>query len=557
MLRDLRIQGYAVIDDLSVEMESGLTVLTGETGAGKSILVGALTLLLGGRANTDSIRAGAGRTMVEGVFEVDGASLACEMCRDAGIDPDDGSLILRREAQRAGRSRGWVNGSPVTAGFLRDLGSELVELHGQHEHQALLRRDVQRTMLDAYGESAAFVADVAELHGALSALRSEIERRRQSARDAREKADYLRFKAEEIEAAALEPGEDDKLENDIRRLEHSEDLLRLSGLLVESIQGDADSLTDRLAVLQRSLSALAAIDAGAAEFESLYATTRTALDELGRGLSRYRQTVEHDPQRLHALRERMDEVYRLKRKYGGSLDDVIEAGAGARADLDEFEGSGDALRALEDEATAVAADLEAAASRLSAARQSAATRLESSVVRRLPDLGLPGAQMRVDLTPEGEVGRHGRERIEFLISLNPGFDPGPLGRVASGGELSRLMLALRTALSEVDPVPTVVFDEIDAGIGGQVAHEVGAQLAAVASRRQVLAVTHLAQIASRAGHHLQVGKSEKDGLAVATVVSLSPEARVAEVARMLGGDADSDTSRQHAEEMLESAAGRT
>ncbi len=555
MLRDLRIQGYAVIDELRVEMEPGLTVLTGETGTGKSILVGALTLLLGGRAHADSIRAGADRTMVEGMFEVDSASLACELCREAGIDPEEGSLILRREVQRAGRSRGWVNGSPVTAGFLRDLGSELVELHGQHEHQALLRRDVQRTMLDAFGGSTALGSEVNALHGAVSALRAEIERRKQSARDAREKADYLRFKAEEIEAAALEPGEDERLDNQICKLEHSEDLLRLSGLLVESIHGDADSLADRLASLQRSLSELVTIDAGATEFESLYATARTALDELGRGLSRYQQTVEHDPQRLHSLRERMDEMYRLKRKYGGSLDDVIRAGAASRADLDEFEGSGDALQELEREAKAVTADLEDAASRLSRARQSAATRLESAVERRLPDLGLPGARLRVELTGEDEVGRHGRERVEFLTSLNPGFDPGPLGRVASGGELSRLMLALRTALSEVDPVPTVVFDEIDVGIGGQVAHEVGAQLAAVASRRQVFAVTHLAQIASRATHHLQVDKSEKDGLAVATVVALAPEARIAEVARMLGGDAESDTSRQHAEEMLESAAG--
>jgi DNA repair protein RecN (Recombination protein N) len=550
MLRELRIRDFAVIDELSVEFGPGLTVLSGETGTGKSILVEALSLLVGERASADYIRAGAERARIEGRFEIEARSDIVERCERAGLEAEDGWLVLKRELRREGRHRAWINSSPATMSLVRELGDRLLDLHGQHEHQHLLHRPEQRKILDAFGGVTELAADVVRAHGELRALDERIAEARKRASEGRERVDYLRFKAEEIETAALDPDEEDQLEREARRLTHSEELLALTGKLYEGIYEGEGSVVDRLGELAGSLTEVTRIDSEGAAFEELHETALRALEELGRRVGEYRTGVEHDPTRLSQVRERIDALYRLKRKYGDTLAEVIAAGAAARAELASIEGSDDEIERLEAERSACAIRLDARSRSLSEARASAARRLEDMVGRSLPELGLAGGRFVVCLEPQDEVTPGGRERVEFRVSLNPGFEPAPLARVASGGEMSRLMLALKTALVEVDEVPILIFDEVDVGIGGEVAHRVAERLAGVAGSHQVLVVTHLAQIAARATAHLSVDKLTEGERPRTRVQALEGGDRVRELARMLGGDPESEASRTHAEELL-------
>ena len=550
MLTELRIRNYAVIDDIHVELGPGLNVLSGETGAGKSIIVGALSLLLGERAAADVIRAGEDRTIVEGVFDLPDDPALRARCDELGIDLSDDTLILRRELQREGRNRAWVNGTPATATLIGELGASLVDLHGQHEHQALLRPVPQRRIVDEFAGVGPLAEDVRSAWEARRAARTELEAVRRRVAAARENIEFLRRKAEEIESAEIEPGEEDSLLAEIRRLEHSEELLTLSAELHDVVYGGDGSVIDRLGTLRRSLDSLLQIDPEAKGIEELYESGQATLDELGRRLRDYRFRIEHDPGRLAALRQRQDLLYRLRRKYGGTLEDVKAEGGRARNELDSIETSEDEIDRLESEERERTAVLSTVADRLGAARRRSAERLERQVTDQLPDLGMPGGRFCIELTPLEEPGPDGAETIRFLVSLNPGFEPGPLSRVASGGELSRVMLALKSVLASVDSVPSLVFDEIDAGIGGRVAHHVAARLGTVAASHQVFAITHLAQIAARADVHLRVEKAEQAGHVTTRLVQLQDEARVEEVARMLGGDPESDASLRHATELL-------
>ncbi len=550
MLTELRIRNYAVIDDIHVELGPGLNVLSGETGAGKSIIVGALSLLLGERATANVIRSGEDRTIVEGVFDLPDDPVFRARCDELGIDLSDDCLILRRELQREGRNRAWVNGSPATAGLIGELGGALVDLHGQHEHQALLRSVPQRTIVDEFAGAGGLAARVRSGWEALRDSRVRLDRVRRQVAAARESADLLNRKATEIENANLEPGEEETLSAEIRRLEHSEELLALSGELHDAIYGGDEAVVDRLGGLRRALDSLLRIDPAADEIEQLFETGRVTLDELGRRLRDYRFAVEHDPGRLASLRQRQDLLYRLRRKYGGTLDDVREEGRRARAELDSIETSEEEIERLETEERQCRQSLAALARELGTARCTAADRLGREVSGQLPDLGMPGGNVRVELTPLDEPGPNGAETIRFLVSLNPGFEPGPLSRVASGGELSRVMLALKTVLASVDAVPSLVFDEIDAGIGGRIAHHVAGRLGRVAQSHQVFAITHLAQIAARADRHFRVEKAEQEGRVATRLVQLVGDARIEELARMLGGDPESDVSLRHARELL-------
>ena len=550
MLREIRVQNYAVIDDLTLELGPGLTALTGETGAGKSLIVGALSLLLGERASSEDVRTGEERARVEAVFDVSGRREVLERCAEAGIEVEDGWLILRREVQREGRNRAWANGSPVTASLIWELGGSLVELHGQHEHQRLLRRAEQRRLLDAFAGAEEAAAAVAEAHRSVSHVRSESEEVLARAREAAERADWLRFKAEEIEKARLEGGEEEALKGEARRLEHSEELLELTGGLHEAVYGDEASVVDRLGELRRPLRELLRIDPDAAPMEELLESGLVSLEELGRELARYRDRVDHDPARLERVRARLDLLFRLVRKYGESVDDVIEEGRAARAELDALESSDERLRELEVREREAAGTLRSRAAELTELRREGAARLEEAVAPLLAELGMEGGVFRVEFEAREEPGASGAETVEFLVSLNPGFEPGPLDRIASGGELSRLMLALKTVLVRGDRIPTLVFDEIDAGVGGEVAHRVAGRLAAVAGEHQAFVITHLPQIAARADAHVRVEKGEVAGKAATRVRRLEGEERVEELARMLGGDSESGVARRHARELL-------
>ena len=550
MLIELRIKDYAVIHDLTLELGSGLSALSGETGAGKSIIVGALSLLLGERAASDTVRTGAERAMVEAVFDVATYPKLGVQLDDLGIEAEDGLLILRREVAAVGRNRAWINESPTTARTVGELGRSLVDLHGQHEHQTLLRKDTQRHILDAFGEAEEDASAVEEAYEELGGLEAKLRELQDHRRELVSRVDFLRFQMRELEEADVQSGEEEALTEESGRLENSEELLGETTRIHDELYSAEGALTDKVSGLAQTLARLKgwdpALEGPHEELQGAY----HALAEVGRDLSDYVGGLRHDPGRLEEVRSRLDLIHSLKRKYGPTAEDVIASRDRVRAKLDEVEDGGWDEDTLAAEVDRTRSDLIAAAARLSEKRQAAATRLEEEVEALLPDLGLPAGTFKVQMDTLPEVESRGAESIEFLVSVNAGFPPSSLARVASGGELSRVMLTLKAILAQVDQVPTLVFDEIDAGIGGQVASLVAAKLKDVARYHQVFVVTHLPQLASQACSHLLVEKDEREGLAATAVRGLTGDARVREIARMLGGDPESETSQDHARELL-------
>ncbi len=550
MLIEFRIKDYAVIHDLTLELGSGLSALSGETGAGKSIIVGALSLLLGERAASDTVRTGAERAMVEAVFDVATYPKLRVQLDDLGIEAEDGLLILRREVAAVGRNRAWINESPTTARTVGELGRSLVDLHGQHEHQTLLRKDTQRHILDAFGEAEEDASAVEEAYEELGGLEAKLRELQDHRRELASRVDFLRFQMRELEEADVQSGEEEALTEESGRLENSEELLGATTRIHDELYSAEGALTDKVSGLAQTLARLKewdpALEGPHEELQGAY----HALAEVGRDLSDYVGGLRHDPGRLEEVRSRLDLIHSLKRKYGPTAEDVIASRDRVRAELDEVEDGGWDEDILAAEVDRTRSDLIAAAARLSEKRQAAATRLEEEVEALLPNLGLPAGTFKVQMDTLPEVKSRGAESIEFLVSVNAGFPPSSLARVASGGELSRVMLTLKAILAQVDQVPTLVFDEIDAGIGGQVASLVAAKLKDVARYHQVFVVTHLPQLASQARSHLLVEKDEREGLAVTAVRGLTGDARVREIARMLGGDPESETSQDHARELL-------
>jgi DNA repair protein RecN (Recombination protein N) len=554
MLTELRIRNFAIIESLSLPLARGFNVLSGETGAGKSIIVGALGLLLGERASADLIRTGADRATVEGVFDVTDRPEIATLLDERGIDAEESLVVLKREVAAAGRARAWVNGTTVSAAILAEVGRLLVNLHGQHEAQTLLDGDAQRRILDAFAGATDLAREVEGAHDTLAATRREIVDLRRRRADAEKRADYLRHVAQEIEGARLVDGEDVRLEDEARRLENAEELRELATGISGAIEGEEETVLERLAAVERLLSSIQRIDPTLARLQELYDNAYYNLEALARELTEYESSVELDPLRLDEVRRRRDLLFKLTKKYGATVGEVIEAGRTARAELDLVDSADLDLRTLEEREKAAAATLADRAVALTAARSASAERLGRAVDEVLPDLGMPDGRFHPALVPLREIGPDGAEGVEFRVSLNVGHEERPLARVASGGELSRVMLALKTILARLDRVPTLIFDEVDAGIGGRVGLQVGETMRRVASYHQVFAITHLPQIAARGHHHIQVAKGARGGVTTADVVVLEGEARVTEIARMLGGDPESDVSRAHARELLETAA---
>lgn len=551
MLVELRIRNVAVIDTVALPLAAGLNVLTGETGAGKSLIVGALGMLLGERAATDRVRGGADKATVEGVFEPGAMPALRAMLDERGIDADDETLVLKREIGSNGRSRAWINGSPVTAAVLADVGARLVGVLGQHDARQLVDAEHQRDVLDAFTGAFEVRARVADAYAQLAALRTrerELEVRRQ---DAAKRADYLRFVAREIDDANPVVGEDEALDGEIRRLSHAEELQTLAAQAATAISGDERAALTRLATVRRALVSLERIDPDTGRWQVGFDAAVYALDELERELETYAESIEADPSRLRTLERRRDQLLSLMRKHGPTLQEVIDTGMQVRAELDLVDGGTLDLAAMVDARAAAEGALAEAAAELTRRRQSGAHQLARAVTQLLPELGMPEGRLQVMLTPVDHIGAFGAEQVIFVAALNAGSEARPLGRLASGGELARVMLALSTVLARLQQVPTLVFDEVDAGIGGAVAWQVGALMRRVAKHHQVLAISHLAQIAARAHHHVVVRKSAVGTVTTADTTVVRDEPRVIEIARMLGGDADREVSRAHARELLE------
>ena len=553
MLTELRIRNFAIIESLTLPLGRGFNVLSGETGAGKSIIVGALGLLLGERASADLIRTGADRATVEGVFDVADRPEVAVLLDERGIDAEEPLVVLKREIA-AGRARAWVNGTTVSATSLAEVGRLLVNLHGQHEAQTLLEGDAQRRILDAFAASTEQAAGVRDAHSTLATARRDIADLRHRRADAEKRADYLRHVVQEIDGARLADGEDVRLEDEARRLENAEELRELATAISTAIEGDEESVLARLAGIARLLTTIQRIDPSLTRLRELYDNAYYALEALARELSEYESSVELDPARLEEVRRRRDLLFKLTKKYGPTLADVAAQGHKARAELDLVDSADLDLRLLEQAARSASAVLAERARSLTAARTAAAERLGRAVDEVLPALGMNDGRFHAALLPMREIGPDGAEAVEFRVSLNVGHEERPLARVASGGELSRVMLALKTILARLDRVSTLIFDEVDAGIGGRVGLQVGETMRRVASYHQVFAITHLPQIAARAHHHIVVSKGARGGVTTADVAVLDGDARVAEIARMLGGDPESEVSRAHARELLENAA---
>ena len=550
MLVELRIRNFAVLKDLSVSLEAGLNVISGETGAGKSIVVDALEVLLGGRASSGAVRSGEARALVEGVVDVRGLEDVAALLAELGLEADDDHLVLRREVRAEGRSRGWVNGSPATAGVLRRIGSLLVDIHGQHEHQRLMSVDFQQEVLDAFGGCRELAAEVAAAFGRVGRLRRDLAALEERRRELESRADFIRFQLGEILGAKVHADEDEELRVEGNRLANADVLARETHALHELLHAGEDAVADRLADAAARLRRLSETDPTlaphASVLEDAYHQVADAAGELGD----YGANIDHDPARLESLRERQALLQRLRRKYGATLADVIETGETLQRELDELE-------TADLDATTLRADLDraesgwgTAAAKLSRHRREAADRLSGEAEAAFPGVGLEGGRFQVHFGKQPAPSARGLERVRFMATMNPGFPPGPLSQIASGGELSRVMLVLKSVLAGIDDLPTLVFDEVDAGIGGVVAGRVGERLEEVASGRQVIVVTHLARIAARASNHLVVEKVTEDGAAVTALRRLGPEERVREIARMLGGDPESGPSLDHARELL-------
>jgi DNA repair protein RecN (Recombination protein N) len=553
MLTELRIRNFAIIESVTLPLGEGFNVLSGETGAGKSIIVGALGLLLGDRASADLIRSGADKATVEGVFDVSGVKGIAVLADERGIEAEEDTFVLKREISSSGRARAWINGAPVTAAVLAEIGRQLVNLHGQHDAQTLLDTESQREILDAFGGGTSQAEIVRTTHEELSAVRREISALSNRRADAEKRADYLRHVAREIEDARVSPGEDARLEDEARVLENADELRTLATGLAELLSGDEASVLTQLGLAQRPLTAIQRIDSSTARVQELFDAGFYALQELARSVEDYAGSVDLDPARLDEVRQRRDKLFGLLKKYGPSLDDVIETGRSARSELDLIDTAQFDLANLTARESDVRRRLTMEAEKLSELRIAAAKKIAKSVDGLLPELGMPDGRFSVALVARDEPTAEGAEDVEFRVALNVGHEDRPLARVASGGELSRVMLALKTILARVDRVPTLVFDEVDAGIGGRVGLQVGDTLRRVAREHQVFAISHLPQIAARAHHHIVVAKGARGGVTTADISVLEGPSRVNEIARMLGGDPESKVSRAHARELLETA----
>jgi DNA repair protein RecN (Recombination protein N) len=569
MLRYLRVTNFAILSDVAIELGSGMNVLTGETGAGKSLIVEAVNLLRGGRASADIPRAGADEAVVEAIVEVpdDLAAHIARVIERAGLPASGGSgagelrdrdqaepgeLFIRRVIQRGGRSRTYVNGALTTLARLAELGALLIDLSGQHQHQGLVDPGRHLEILDGFAGEPALGAAMAAAWHELRRADDELAALGGDDRQREARVDYLRYQLEELEAAGLCPGEDAAIEIERVRLAAVDQLQAAARAAEDALYGGDDSARDRVASAAREVERASRTDPALQPVTRQLGEIETLIDDAADQLRNYADKLEGDPERLAWLDERLALIRRLTRKHAGTLDEVIGKAAELRRELDLLTGR-DArlaeLAALRGRAETAAL---AAAAAMTRSRAHAARRLEKEVGAALVELGMGSAQLSVVVEPRA-LGPSGADRIELMLASNKGEDTRPLTKVASGGELSRIMLALKLALRSADDVATYVFDEVDAGIGGATAQVVGSQIRAVANHRQVLCVTHLPQIAAYADQHFHVEKTELAGRTETHVRKLSAAARKDELARMLGGHATSK-AKAHAAELLADAA---
>ena len=568
MLQSLYVRDYALIEELEMEFGSGLNIITGATGAGKSILIGAMSMILGERANTDVVRGDASKAVVEGIFDDADTERIRAVLEENAIETDPlPRVILRRKITERG-SRGFVNDTPATLDVMRAVAAELIDLHGQHEHQSLLRTETHLRLLDSFGGLGSLVEHYQTKRARVAELVEEREQLADRERELRQQKELYEFQIEEIDEVDPQPGEEEELQAERRVLENAEQLYASTQGLYEMLFEDENAVHDQLVVARNDLQDLARIDDAFEEHVDEIESAQIIVSELANFLQDYNAHIEFDPQRLEEIRERITEIEKLKRKYGGTLEAVLEhrKEIGEQYELaQDFEGNLERLDAEIEEAQAELTDV---ALRLSAKRKEVATRIEDAILEELATLGMPDSQFEVQFTrqedpdsgrdwiiPDDEDARYrafakGVDQVEFDISTNVGVPPMPLAEVASGGEISRIMLALKTILAKSERLPILVFDEIDVGISGDMARRVGESMHDLARYHQIITITHLPQIAALGDRHFKVEKIVEDGTTKTTIHRLDEEEQATQVASLISGEEVTDAALKNARELM-------
>lgn len=559
MLRELHIRNFSIIDDATLEFTGGFNVITGETGAGKSIIIHSLSLALGERASGDVIRSGAKEAVIEAFFDIPLSLLnpsARDFLQDNGIDISEG-LILKRIISAQGKNRAYINGSMATVQNLYEISRNMVDIHGQYEHQSLLSTDKQMELIDIYGRLVPERTEVENIYDQFFSIRHRISELSEKDKERAQRIDILKFQINEIAAADLSVEEEQQLEEESRILSNAGRLAELAHEAYELVHSSDASCTAALSRIFQNLKEISDVDPRADEAVNSVGQAMPLLEETGNFLRDYKDSIEFDPQRLEKVQERLELIKNLRRKYGKTVNEVINYKIRAESELETLRHSEETMDSLKTEEEEVKKRLTEKAGSLSKKRKSFAKKLESEAVSKLSGLSMPHTKFSVhvsndkgDDTADGfKAYRTGIDNIEFLISPNPGEDLKPLQKIASGGELSRIMLTLKGILAGGDNIPVMVFDEIDAGIGGKTADNVAKKMKALSKNHQVICITHLPQIASHARGHLKIEKKIKKNRTVVEIKKVEKQERTAEVARMLSGEI-TDVSIRHAEEML-------
>ena len=539
VLNLLRIKNLALVEELEWQIAPGFTAITGETGAGKSIIIGALQLLLGERADKSLIRTGADTCTAEAIFTGKELQKLNPQLIEAGVEPCTEDLIIKRTLSASGANRQFINGSPTTLAILKNVGDALVDLHGPHDHQSLLSPDKQLSLLDSFARAQEQLADYQKYFGELQTLVAE-HAALNTAETAREQElDLLRHQTSEINSANLNPGEEEEIEKRYKLSSSSKRLIELAGAVANKLSEADDSVLSQLAETQRLLRELEKIDASSSQLVSEHAAAVVQLSEIARSLSDYAEKLDLDPEQLAALEQRVSQFETLKRKYGGSIAEVIAFGEKAAERMRKIEGRDEELERLSKEIEKVRAQMNRAGDALRKLRVKAAPKLSETVRKNLRDLGFRQSEFEAKIGALDEPNASGFDSVEFLFSANPGEPLKPLRVIASSGEISRLMLAIKSSLAAHDSISLLIFDEIDTNVGGEIAHAVGEKMRTLAREHQLICITHLAPVAARASSHFVVTKEVSRGRTFSNLRDVTGKARQEEIARMLGGKSDS------------------
>ncbi len=557
MLTHIKISQFAIVESLDLDIPQQLSVITGETGAGKSIMIDALGLVLGDRADSGMVRAGADKADILASFDVSTNPAAKHWLQDHELNADD-ECLLRRVINQDGRSRGYINGTPVTLQQLKDLGETLVAIHGQHEHQTLLKKDTHRELLDEFAGMQPLAKEVAKAFRSWQEKDAKWREFRDNRAALMEKADLLQFQIRELDALSPQAGELESLERDHKKLSNVEGLLKRGQQALEALSDGDDNLVDQVASVLHILQDMARQDAGLQDTIDLLEQAQIQLQETATNLQHYAQSLDIDPDRYEEIDQRLTQTYQLARKHRVHPTELADLHARLKASLADIDGGDERLEALEAEAKAGWNNYFDSAQKLSGERKKAGQKLAKKITEQIRPLGMPGAEFFVTLTDlsQQQANAHGLEVVEFEVRTNPGQPAKALGKVASGGELSRISLAIQVACAARSQVATLIFDEVDVGIGGGVAQVVGKLLRSLGHKNQVLCVTHLPQVAAQGHHHLHVNKITRKDSTHTRIDVLGGDDKVSEIARMLGGVKITDQTMAHAKELiLESQAG--